>query len=153
MRKFLAVLALAALAVLVLGAVAFADPVTAATGEGKDASPSADPIDPTSLYGNLLTAPLFLGAEGDQGTMSGGIAVAVGDEGTDNSVGRASVSGSPDGATIYAEDYTTGDVVANAVETVNEATGCALLNDDPDACDPAADDPSDAVRVDITPGA
>lgn len=149
MRKFLAVLALAALAVLVLGTVAFAG-VTPDTGVGKDASPSPDPVDPTADCTNLLVDPLTLCASGDQNSMSGGIAIAIGDEGQDNSVGRASVSGSPSGATIYAEDYTTGDQIANVVEAVDEATGCALLGD-PANCDPNADNPDDAARVDITP--
>jgi hypothetical protein len=124
MRKLLAV------CVVAVGLVAFAGSAygDVVTGEGKNAPGGPNPVDPTAGYANQAPAgPLFIGFEADAD--GGGVAIALGDEGQADSVGRLAIFGSATDMTggMYGEDYTDGDQIANAVRTVNQATGCALV--------------------------
>lgn len=100
------------------------------TGKGVDGTPKS-PADPTQSYDDQLKPaglPVHLYADGDPAGPKGGIGVAVGRENdpAKQSVGRASISGSSKGLRIYAEDYTDGNVIAGAVNTFDNATGCSM---------------------------
>lgn len=118
------------------------------TGNGKNGTPRY-PADPTQGYTNQLAAapvPVFLGYDVNQSSESGGLAIAIGNEGAANSVGRGSISGNSSGTIkIYAEDYTDGNKIAEATNTVNTTTQCNMM-----PCPPGSAD-DDAVLITITP--
>jgi len=124
---------------------AFAEPgPSAATGKGKNGTP-ASPTDRSAGQDNLLEpagVPVFVGGGLNQDAPSGTLGVAVGDEGDENSVGRASISGDDGGIYVYAEDYTDGDQISTVVSTVDCTTTGVLLG-----CDGNDDD---AVLVTIS---
>jgi hypothetical protein len=145
---------------MIVGAMAtgaFADHGGVQTGQGKnnpcpDPDPGfcPDPVDPTASLTDQTPPeadPLFIGAD-DNDSQGLRAAVAIGDEDQGDSVGRLGVAASEAGGVqVYGEDYTDGDAIADAVEGLNEATGCALLASD--NCDPGADDPDDAALITI----
>lgn len=102
------------------------------------------PEDPTAGEPNMLPdeSGVYLSADADPGSGSGYAAVAVGEEDKPDSVTRLAVAFDQDGVTIYAEDYTEGDIVADAVENTDQALGCVLFS-----CDPETDSDSDAVKI------
>jgi hypothetical protein len=170
MRKITAVFAAVLLAAVGGAAVAFAQsPVAAQSGQGKnnpcpppkEGQPPPprycpDPVDPSA---GLTThtpkdSPVTVQAGGDPAAQHGGVAVAIGDEGQANSVGRAGVHGSEDRGNIqvYLEDYTDGDQLAGVVADLNVATGCRFFppgEGDPPCGEGPGD--SDAALITITP--
>ena len=146
-KLFVTILAIGMVAGMASSAFAEPGPSTE-TGKGKG---TAGPADPSAGQDNQLApladagAPVYLGGGGDPAAPEGAVGVAVGDEGAANSVGRAAVSGSADGFSVYAEDYTDGDQIANGVDEANTATTCQLIAETP--CGP---DDDDAVLVTIS---
>jgi hypothetical protein len=169
MRKLITAVILG-VGVVAMSTAAFAGPPspipgglgTYQTGQGKNGTCGGTttapcPTDGSASDPNLLPAgqPLYVGNDSGAGTppTSGHIAVAIGDEGKPNSVGRVSFGGSStSGAQVYGEDYTTGDQVASSIRTVNQATGCKLIAPTPpDTC--ATPNSDDSILVSLTPPA
>lgn len=110
------------------------------------AAPCPNPIDPTAgIAPAVALDPLWAGL----GATSGGglgVFVQVGEENRlGPAVGRVGLEALGDGhlARLFIEDYTGGNSIANAGETVNEFFGC--IEGTPfQSCDPGVDDPNDA---------
>ena len=143
MRKRL-IFVLAGMMLAAVASGAFAAPIGVATGEGKNTpcdEPPPDycphPVDPTD----------------DDDAQALRVAVAIGDEGQENSVGRVGVAASEeDGLQVYGEDYTDGDVIAEAVEDIDRVTGCALFPPDPEEDqDCAVESDDDTVLITVHP--